>query len=57
MEAVNSYAKKIAQKNRLMKYACILAEEEADEILRSIIACFITKTECHLNKAHVMSRW
>ena len=34
--AVNSYAKKITQKNRLMKYAGILAEEEADEILSSI---------------------
>lgn len=34
--AVDSYAKKITQKNRLMEYAGILAEEEADEILSSI---------------------
>ena len=34
--AVNSYAKKITQKNHLMQYAGILAEEEADEILSSI---------------------
>jgi hypothetical protein len=34
--AVDSYAKKVTQKNRLMQYAGILAEEEADEILSSI---------------------
>jgi 6-pyruvoyl-tetrahydropterin synthase len=35
-KAVNNYAKKINQKNRLMEFAGILEEEEADEILSTI---------------------
>ena len=35
-KAVNNYAKKINQKNRLMEFAGILEEKEADEILSTI---------------------
>ncbi len=34
--AVNSYAKKINEKNRLMQFAGILEENEADEMLKTI---------------------
>lgn len=34
--AVTSYAEKMKQKNRLMSFAGILDEEEADELLNSI---------------------
>ena len=34
--AVNSYAKKINEKNRLMQFAGILEENEADEMLETI---------------------
>ena len=35
-KAVNNYAKKINQKNRLMEFAGMLEEKEADEILSTI---------------------
>ena len=34
--AVDNYAEEITKKNRLMAYAGILAEEEAEEMLNSI---------------------
>lgn len=34
--AVNSYAKKINEKNRLMQFAGILEDDEADEMLKTI---------------------
>lgn len=34
--AVNSYAKKISEKNRLMQFAGILEDDEADEMLKTI---------------------
>lgn len=34
--AVNSYAKKINEKNRLMQFAGILEDDEADEMLNTI---------------------
>jgi hypothetical protein len=35
-KAVSNYEKKINQKNRLMKFAGILEEDEADELLKSV---------------------
>ena len=34
--AVKSYAKKISEKNRLMQFAGILEDDEADEMLNTI---------------------
>lgn len=34
-KAIHSYAKKINQKNHLMKFAGILKEEEASEVLKN----------------------
>ncbi len=34
--AVNSYAKKVSEKNQLMQFAGILEDNEADEMLKTI---------------------
>ena len=44
--AIEDYARKIGRKQRLMAFAGILTDTEADDLVRAILSSRVNKTEC-----------